>query len=387
MILIRSADGEDHGLLAELTRATPPRPGRVAAPGLIVVDDLEPDSPWPPIARARQVAPNAEAGSAPSINAWARLLYDRVRLGIGDGQPWRLHVQAHYGGEVAPRMGARAWHSVRLRSGAPRRADQAGQANHGGERTAPHAGARRCQLIEAALLALLKRKDRRRLRALSREEHPFAPDESLVQLWLTAPDMGWVSLASPPLPARWAHGISPFPGGEVTVETDREAPSRAYTKLLEAQRRLGRTVQPGETCVDLGASPGGWSHVALKQGAHVTAVDRSPLRDDLMAHPRLRFIRTDAFTWRPDTPPVDWLICDVIAAPEHSIALVTDWLRAGAARWFIVTVKLRGAEDHPKIDRLKAALPALTQHWNLTHLCANKGEVCVFGRACDDNRD
>ena len=53
----------------------------------------------------------------------------------------------------------------------------------------------------------------------------------------------------------------------------RAAPSRAFAKLTEALARLGHWMGPGERCVDLGASPGGWSFVALGKGAQVIAVD------------------------------------------------------------------------------------------------------------------
>ncbi|MBF0368382.1 MAG: RlmE family RNA methyltransferase [Magnetococcales bacterium] len=62
--------------------------------------------------------------------------------------------------------------------------------------------------------------------------------------------------------------------------------SRAAYKLLEIQERLtkdpqtGPLIRPGMTIVDLGASPGGWSQIALKlagPGGRVVAVDRLPM--------------------------------------------------------------------------------------------------------------
>ena len=56
------------------------------------------------------------------------------------------------------------------------------------------------------------------------------------------------------------HCTSPFPNGEVHFVEDRAGPpSRAYLKLWEALTLIGRRPQPGETCLDLGSSPGGWS--------------------------------------------------------------------------------------------------------------------------------
>lgn len=50
--------------------------------------------------------------------------------------------------------------------------------------------------------------------------------------------------------------------------------SRAAYKLLQIQARFD-LIRPGDTVVDLGAAPGGWSQVARELGAHrVVAVDR-----------------------------------------------------------------------------------------------------------------
>jgi 23S rRNA (cytidine2498-2'-O)-methyltransferase len=149
---------------------------------------------------------------------------------------------------------------------------------------------------------------------------------------------------------------------------------------LEAEVRLGRRILSGETCVDLGASPGSWSYVALQRGARVIAVDRAPLRADLMGNPRLRFLRGDAFSFTPDGP-VDWLLCDVIAAPERSIELLVNWLKHRWTQRFVVTIKFKGHDDYPKLERLKHALTAQCEDFRLTRLCANKNEACAFGVA------
>ena len=59
-------------------------------------------------------------------------------------------------------------------------------------------------------------------------------------------------------------------------------PNRAYLKLWEALTLAanmpdGRMPRPGELCLDLGSSPGGWSWVLQKLGARVISVDKAPL--------------------------------------------------------------------------------------------------------------
>lgn len=372
MLLLLSAAGDDAGLSEEIRRAGLDL--RSGAPGVLTAE--LPSGMVPPVlALARQTLPGAQAVSAASINSWARVVFDSVLTRLPNDQPWSLHLAPHYGVQKVERIGARAWHTV------TRRADSShAPAIPHGATAGPNAdaGAHRCELIRTALLGLLKDKRRHLLKQLRAEPTPFTPADSLVQLLLTSPEAGWLSVAPAPQPHAWRQLISPFPKGEIPVASDKAAPSRAFAKLVEAELRFGRWIAPGETCVDLGASPGGWTYVARQRGAQVIAVDRSPLRDDLMADPAVTFVRGDAFSYEP-AQPVDWLVCDVIAAPERSVELVLNWVRQRWARHFVVTIKLRGG-DHAKLDRLKQELPPLMDEWFLTHLCANKHEACVFGR-------
>jgi len=168
----------------------------------------------------------------------------------------------------------------------------------------------------------------------------------------------------------------------VPVAVDKAAPSRAFAKLAESELRMGRRIAAGETCVDLGAAPGSWTYQPVQRGARVIAVDRSPLRDDLMRSPRVTFHQGDAFRFVPETP-VDWLLCDVIAAPERSIGLVLEWGRERRCRHFVVTIKFKGEEDYAQLDVLKREMPRWVESFQLLHLCANKNEACVFGTVGD----
>ncbi len=68
-----------------------------------------------------------------------------------------------------------------------------------------------------------------------------------------------------------------------------------------------------------------------------------------------------------------------LPAPDRSIGLALDWVRKGWARRFVVTVKFRGGEEYPKLDRLKSELAPLCAEFRLARLCANKNEACVMG--------
>lgn len=315
-------------------------PGATRADGDWLV---APDLPSPPfLAFARQFLPQARQVQAASINAWAGQIAEEVISVLPDDRPWRLHIWPRYG--------------------------------------EGRAGEHRCALIREGVMERLKKRRRVLLRVLEDSTASFTPQTSLVQVVLTAPDAGFFSVSPAPQPQALRAIVSTFPAGEVPVAEDKAAPARAFAKLVEAELRLGLAIERGQTCVDLGASPGSWSYVALRRGAFVTAVDRSPLRDDLMRNPRLRFHQGDAFKFKPETP-VDWLVCDVIAAPQRSIDLLLEWLRARLMRRFVVTIKFKGADEYALLDQLKREAPALCADFRLSRLCANKNEVCAFGAA------
>jgi 23S rRNA (cytidine2498-2'-O)-methyltransferase len=336
---------------------------------------------------ARQLLPDALPVRAESIRGWADRLVAAVAGTLPDDQPWSLHLEPHYGARTTHRIGARAWHSARREARGEGRGAKAQNQPETTAQPEAAAGRYRCQLIREAVLELLQRKRRHLLRQLRREPAPFTAKDSLVQLLLTAPDAGFLSVAPAPLAFEQRHLISPFPKGEVPTAVDKSAPSRAFAKLVEAELRLGCGIRAGETCVDLGASPGSWTYVAVSRGARVMAVDRSPLREDLMRSRQVEFQRGDAFRFQPPRP-ADWLLCDVIAAPERTAELLREWLRRGWCRHFVVTLKVGKGQatdsERPGTDllaALKRELPPLTGELHLTRLCANKREVCAFGSA------
>ena len=340
MHLLLTEPGDEPILADELKRMFVGADTELLSAGLLRTD-LALQCATPPVfAFARQVLPDAQPTSAVSIREWSERLFEAVVPRLPEGQPWRLHLAAHYGGAGA--------------------------------------GENRVRFIRDAFREQLRKRRRQALRWLEQAETPFREGTSLVQVLLTAPDAGFISTAIAPLPWQLRRCVWPFAKGELPVASDKAAPSRAFAKLVEAEQRLGRRIAAGETCVDLGACPGSWSYVALNRAAQVIAVDRSPLREDLMANPRLAFHQGDAFKFVP-AAPVDWLLCDVIAAPERSVELVLDWVRQRHCRRFIVTIKFKGQGDYGKLDPLKHALPSLCEEFFLTRLCANKNEACVAG--------
>jgi 23S rRNA (cytidine2498-2'-O)-methyltransferase len=165
---------------------------------------------------------------------------------------------------------------------------------------------------------------------------------------------------------------SPFPNGEAVFVEDRAAPpSRAYLKLWEALTLMGEHPVPGERCLDLGSSPGGWTWVLASLGASVISVDKAPLDPRVAAMPGVETRQQSAFALDPrEVGPIDWLCSDVICYPERLLRLVETWLEAGTCRRFVCTVNFQGTTDHATA-RAFAALP----NSRLMHLSHNKHEL------------
>ncbi|GGG49532.1 methyltransferase [Caldovatus sediminis] len=191
----------------------------------------------------------------------------------------------------------------------------------------------------------------------------------------TAPLGAWTLLA-PDLVLASPSKTSPFVNGEVRFVEDRTGPpSRAYLKLWEALTRLGRRPLPGETCLDLGAAPGGWSWALAKLGARVVAVDKAPLDPAVAALPGVTVRTESAFALDPRRePPVDWLFSDVVCYPARLLGLVRRWIAAGKARHLVCTVKFQGPTDHAVAAEF-AAIPGAV----LFHGAHNRHEL-TFAR-------
>jgi len=187
----------------------------------------------------------------------------------------------------------------------------------------------------------------------------------------SAPLGSW-TLLDPQTIVAAARCSSPFRHGEVEFAENKQAPpNRAYLKLWETFTRLGQRPQSGERCLDLGASPGGWSWVLHETGATVLAVDKAPLDPRIAALPRLEYRKASAFALDPSAvEPVDWLCSDVVCYPTRLLSLVRRWLDSGRARRFVCTLKFQGETDH-ETARAFAAIPGS----QLMHLFHNKHEL------------
>jgi len=173
-------------------------------------------------------------------------------------------------------------------------------------------------------------------------------------------------------------------GGQRRMADDSQAPSRSYLKIEEAYVVLGREPVEGETVVDLGAAPGGWSYSAAKRGARVIAVDNGPLKGGALNHPLIEHRLEDAFAFRAAAGEVfDWLFCDLVEEPHHVMRnLIEPWLTQGWCRRFVIILKFGRVDPVGLLQEIMApgsVLMTRTSNLRLRHLYHNREEFTVVG--------
>ena len=188
------------------------------------------------------------------------------------------------------------------------------------------------------------------------------PDKSMGSWTLVAEDL---ILAS-------TQCSSPFPNGEVHFHENKiDPPSRAYLKLWELLTVYGVKLQPGDICLDLGSSPGGWTWVLEQMQCQVTSVDKAPLDSRLLQSSRVTYLNRSAFSITPaEIGPIHWFFSDVICYPRRLLRLVKDWLYSGLCENFVCTLKLQGQTDTAAVKEF-AEIPGS----RIIHLYHNKHEL------------
>jgi 23S rRNA (cytidine2498-2'-O)-methyltransferase len=124
--------------------------------------------------------------------------------------------------------------------------------------------------------------------------------------------------------------------------------------------------------LDVGASPGGWTWVLSQLGAEVLSVDRSELDPRLMRHPRVSFVRGNAFSILPGGTHgrFDWIVGDIACYPEKLLDWIQRWLAEDSGENFICTLKFQG-DSHYGVIKQFAQIPGS----RLLHLYNNKHEL------------
>ncbi len=179
---------------------------------------------------------------------------------------------------------------------------------------------------------------------------------------------------------------APWPMGIPRLRLPLDAPSRSALKLIEAlatfigEDALHGRMRAGRVAIDLGAAPGGWSQVLAARGLRVLAVDNGPIARAVLDTQLVEHRREDAFRFRPQLP-VDWMVCDVIAAPRRIAALVAQWVARGWCRETIFNLKMPGKDRWREVLDCHAVIERTLAHveephaLRIKHLYHDRDEV------------
>jgi 23S rRNA (cytidine2498-2'-O)-methyltransferase len=172
--------------------------------------------------------------------------------------------------------------------------------------------------------------------------------------------------------------------GQRRMADDDRAPSRSYLKVEEAYHLLGVEPQAGESVVDLGAAPGGWSYSAAKRGARVIAIDNGPLKGGALDNPQIEHRREDAFGFKaPEGTRYDWLFCDMVEEPHNVLRnIVEPWLGHGWCRRFVINLKFGRVDPLAFVRELRTPGSLLVRRVSdlrIRHLYHDREEFTLVG--------
>jgi 23S rRNA C2498 (ribose-2'-O)-methylase RlmM len=175
--------------------------------------------------------------------------------------------------------------------------------------------------------------------------------------------------------------LSPWSRGVCRIPREKEAVSRAESKLSEALELLG-CLRVGKA-LDLGAAPGGWTRVLAGRGYQVDAVDPADLSPVVENLPEVRHHQTTAGDFLLENDSCyDLVVSDMKMAPLMVADLLVDIQdRVSVGGTVVATLKL-GKKGNP-LPTLEKALQKIGRAYTVVQtrqLYFNRHEVTVIAR-------
>ena len=173
----------------------------------------------------------------------------------------------------------------------------------------------------------------------------------------------------------WAGGCRRFAKEQARI-------SRAEFKLLEALEVFDLALPEQGHAVDLGAAPGGWTHVLHERGLRVTAVDPANLDPRLAGLPGIEHRAVTAQVFFKNPVRCDLLVNDMKMDSDASAALMAEYasnlVEGGQA---VLTLKLPAEGWESRIRRALQTLRAAYASVEARQLFHNRSEVtCALRR-------
>jgi len=176
-----------------------------------------------------------------------------------------------------------------------------------------------------------------------------------------------------------AEQLSDWPGGAIRFQREEGQISRAKFKLLEAERAFKLDLATYREALDIGAAPGGWTHLLLDRGLAVTAVDPADLNPLLAAYPRLTYLKKNASDVKFRQGQFNLLVCDMSWSPMQMCKLILDLkdaLEEGATA--IITVKLMHKKPLQTIRDVISRMQTVFTLRKAKQLFHNREEITLY---------
>lgn len=181
--------------------------------------------------------------------------------------------------------------------------------------------------------------------------------------------------------------LSSWPGGARHFAYLPDQISRAEFKLLEALEVFGVSLPSQGLALDLGAAPGGWTHILLEAGMQVVAVDPAKLDTRISKHRHLEYYRGYAEDYLEEAikrrQKFNVITNDMRMDAREAARLLVQSSKCLLSDGFIISVLKLPHETH-EIDPLKnlnEALRLLQRHFatvQARQLFHNRQEVTVI---------
>lgn len=157
--------------------------------------------------------------------------------------------------------------------------------------------------------------------------------------------------------------------------------SRAEFKLREALELWPLALPPGGRALDVGAAPGGWTHVLAGVNVRVWAVDPADLSEVVLANPLVTHVRARMEAATLEAESFDLVVNDMNLDPDESAALMCEAARRLAPHApAIMTIKVTVRSPLRLIRGTIAVLQHAYEVHGVRNLFHNRQEVTAFLR-------
>jgi 23S rRNA (cytidine2498-2'-O)-methyltransferase len=176
-----------------------------------------------------------------------------------------------------------------------------------------------------------------------------------------------------------ADNLSDWAGGARRFAREQGRISRSEFKLLEALEVFGMALPARGYALDLGAAPGGWTHVLRERGMYVTAIDPAALDARLLSDSGVRYRRLTAEAYlRTASDTFDLIVNDMRMDARDSARLMCAYaplLRLDGTA--IMTLKLPEAKRNIVLESALSILADSYQVVRARQLFHNRSEITL----------